>query len=57
MKDAQHQIVNLVNEKENRETKEDNFASNAAEMGSAFMNSRAYIDDDDEGIQYPGSEQ
>ncbi len=57
MKDAQHQIVNLVNEKEKRETKEDNFASNAAEMGSAFMNSRAYIDDDEEGIQYPGSEQ
>ena len=57
MKDAQHQIVNLVNEKEKRETKEDNFASNAAEMGSSFMNSRAYIDDDEEGIQYPGSEQ
>ena len=57
MKDAQHQIVNLVNEKEKRETKEDNFASNVAEMGSSFMNSRAYIDDDEEGIQYPGSEQ
>ncbi len=57
MKDAQYQIVNLVNEKEKREVKEDNFASNAAEMGSSFMNSRAYIDDDDEGIQYPGSEQ
>ena len=25
-------------------------------FGSSFMKDRAYIDDDDDGIQYPGSE-
>ncbi len=57
MKDAQRQIVNLVNEKENRNQKEDNFAPDAGQNGSSFMASRAYIDDDDENIQYPGSQQ
>ena len=57
MKDAQRQIVNLVNEKENRNDKIDSFAEQASEETSSFMSSRAYIDDDDDGIQYPGSEQ
>lgn len=56
MKDAQRQIVNLVNEKENRNQKEDNFAPDAGQKGSSFMASRSYIDDD-ENIQYPGSQE
>lgn len=56
MKDAQRQIVTLVNTQENRNAKEEN--NPEAVFGSSFMNSRAYIDDDeDENIQYPGSEQ
>lgn len=55
MKDAQRQIVNLVNTQEKRNAKTEEEA--ASTFGSSFMNSRAYIDDDeDENIQYPGSE-
>lgn len=54
MKDAQKNIISLVNKFENRgqsetETEEQSF-------GSSFMKDRAYIDEDDENIQYPGME-
>ena len=55
MKDAQNQIVQLVNRQEQRLVKEEN---GTAEFGSGFMKDRAgFDDDDDENIQYPGSEQ
>ena len=55
MKDAQAQIVKLVNSQEKRDVKTE--AEATSSFGSSFMNSRAYIDDDDDVVQYPGSEQ
>lgn len=55
MKDAQREIVTLVNKQENRNT--ESGESSSAEFGSNFMASRADVDDDDDNIQYPGSEQ
>jgi GTP-binding protein len=55
MKDAQNQIVQLVNRQEQRIVAEE---KGTAEFGSSFMKDRAgFEDDDDENIQYPGSEQ
>ena len=55
MKDAQNQIVQLVNRQEQRIVAEE---KGTAEFGSSFMKERAgFEDDDDENIQYPGSEQ
>ncbi len=59
MKDAQHQIMELVSKQEKRDQQKDAAAkqeSSGANSNSHFMNS-AYIDDDDENIQYPGSEE
>ena len=53
MKDAQNQILNLVNQLEKRnniDSKKENSNS------GGFMSSGAFIDDDDDNIQYPGSE-
>lgn len=55
MKDAQREIVTLVNKQENRNT--ESGESSSVEFGSTFMASRAEVDEDDENIQYPGSEQ
>lgn len=55
MKDAQREIVTLVNKQENRNT--ESGESSSTEFGSSFMASRADVDDDDDNIQYPGSEQ
>ena len=54
MKDAQNQIVQLVNRQEQRLVAEE---KGTAEFGSGFMEGRGGMDDDDENIQYPGSEQ
>ena len=55
MKDAQKEIVSLVNELEKR-LEEDTFSS-SSEKENYFMAGRAYIDDDeDDYVQYPGSE-
>ena len=55
MKDAQKEIVSLVNELEKR-SDEDSFNS-SSEKENSFMAGRAYIDDDDDDfVQYPGSE-
>ena len=55
MKDAQKEIVSLVNELEKR-LEEDSFSS-SSEKENSFMAGRAYIDDDeDDYVQYPGSE-
>ena len=55
MKDAQKEIVSLVNELEKR-LEEDSFNS-LSEKENSFMAGRAYIDDDeDDFVQYPGSE-
>ena len=55
MKDAQHEIVKLVNELEKRLEEENQNSSNQSE--NSFMASRAYIDEDeDDYVQYPGSE-
>lgn len=54
MKDAQREIVTLVNKQENRNNKEEEFEQKSE---NSFMSSRAYIDEeDDDGVQYPGSE-
>ncbi|MCQ2589868.1 MAG: GTPase ObgE [Treponema sp.] len=54
MKDAQKNIITLVNKFENRNPEENKTEEPA--FGSNFMKDRAYIDDDDENIQYPGME-
>lgn len=55
MKDAQKEIVSLVNELEKR-LEEDSFNS-SSEKENSFMAGRAYIDDDEDVfVQYPGSE-
>ena len=55
MKDAQKEIVSLVNELEKR-LEGDSFNS-SSEKENSFMAGRAYIDDDeDDFVQYPGSE-
>ena len=53
MKEAQNQIVQLVNRQEKRIEAEE---KGTDVFGAGFMQSRAYIDDDDDGVQYPGSE-
>ncbi len=53
MKDAKNQIVTLVNQLEKRNNKE---KENETLAGNNFMSSRAGMDEDDENIQYPGSE-
>ena len=53
MKEAQNQIVQLVNRQEKRIEAEE---KGTDAFGAGFMQSRAYIDDDDDGVQYPGSE-
>ncbi|MDY5124502.1 MAG: GTPase ObgE [Treponema sp.] len=55
MKDAKQQIISLVNKMENKQDEEINEPE--VNTSSSFMASRAYIDDEDENIQYPGSEQ
>ena len=59
MKDAQNQIMQLVSKQEKRDEGAEAAAQTKDTFGagpdSHFMNS-AYIDDDDENIQYPGSE-
>ena len=65
MKDAQHQIMELVSRQEKRELSAAGAGAGAAgeasenqnQFGSDFMKDRAYIDDDDDNVQYPGSEQ
>lgn len=55
MKDAQKQILTLVNKLEKRNEAESEKKEEA--FGSSFMNSRAVIDEfEEENIQYPGSE-
>lgn len=53
MKDAQKQIITLVNKFEKRIQEEEKKES---AFGNSFMQSRAFMDDDDENVQYPGSE-
>ena len=63
MKDAQHQIMELVSKQENRDLAANSgfgnsdAAGQSSAFGSDFMKDRAYIDDDDDNVQYPGSEQ
>ena len=55
MKDAQKEIVSLVNELEKR--LEEDSLNSSSEKENSFMAGRAYIDDDeDDFVQYPGSE-
>jgi GTP-binding protein len=54
MKEAQNSIVKLVNKQECRIEAEE---KGTDQFGSGFMKDRAYIDDDDDNVQYPGSEQ
>ena len=53
MKEAQKNIIDLVNKFEHRNSQEE---PEEEAFGSSFMKDRAYIDDDDENIQYPGME-
>lgn len=53
MKEAQKNIIDLVNKFEHRNSEQE---SEEEAFGSSFMKGRAYIDDDDENIQYPGME-
>ena len=54
MKDARQQIISLVDRLEKRSDKNENKVEKT--FGSSFMEGRAFIDDDDENVQYPGSE-
>ena len=45
--------MQLVSRQEKRNEAEEN---GTAAFGSGFMQSRAVIDEDDDGVQYPGSE-
>jgi GTP-binding protein len=66
MKDARNEIIELVSKLENRNQKNEDSAagfnasysgnSENGASGSSFMATRAYIEDDDD-VQYPGSEQ
>ena len=56
MKDARLQIISLVNRLEKRDDNEENKDSNEQGFGSSFMATRAVIDDDEDNVQYPGSE-
>jgi GTP-binding protein len=61
MKDAQHQIMELVSRQEKRDASAatagaGDTSENQNQFGSSFMKDRAYIDDDDDIVQYPGSE-
>lgn len=53
MKEAQSEIISLVNKEEVRNNKEEEIKSTT----NSFMASRAFIDDEDDQVQYPGSEQ
>ena len=53
MKEAQKNIIDLVNKFEHRNSEQE---PEEEVFGSSFMKDRAYIDDDDENIQYPGME-
>ncbi len=52
MKDAQSQIIKLVNGKAKEALKEE-----LPKVKNSFMDSRAFVDDEEDNIQYPGSEQ
>ena len=62
MKDARNEIIELVSKMEKREIEGEETGSSNSGAGSSssstssFMASRAYIDDDDDNVQYPGSE-
>ena len=66
MKDARNEIIELVSKMEKREAEGEGagngFGTGSGNSGtgssstSSFMASRAYIDDDDDNVQYPGSE-
>ena len=65
MKDAQHEVMELVSKQEKRDVSAesgagvdagDSASENQNQFGSDFMKDRAYIDDDDDNVQYPGSE-
>ncbi|MCQ2586689.1 MAG: GTPase ObgE [Treponema sp.] len=55
MKDAKQAIVKLVTDMENRNQEEETSETKSS-FGSGFMESRAYIEDDEDDVQYPGSE-
>ena len=64
MKEARNEIIELVSKMEKRNAEASGGAGGLngtgagdSGFGSGFMSSRAYIDDDDDGVQYPGSEQ
>ena len=68
MKDARNEIIELVSKMEKREIEGErsgkgfgtgsgnSSAGSSSASTSSFMASRAYIDDDDDNVQYPGSE-
>lgn len=58
MKDAKTQILKLVNKLESRNDEEEDGKDDSSSFGSSFMASRAVrFDDDEDEVQYPGSEQ
>ena len=54
MKEARNEIIELVSKMEKRNAEN---VDDSVKTSNNFLSSRAYIDEDDEGIQYPGSEQ
>ncbi|EID84843.1 putative chitosanase [Treponema sp. JC4] len=54
MKDARNHIISLVDRLEKRTESKENKEEKA--FGSSFMEARAGFEDDDENVQYPGSE-
>ena len=54
MKDARNHIISLVDRLEKRTESKENKEEKA--FGSSFMEERAGFEDDDENVQYPGSE-